>query len=180
MNNKLKKIFIIAGKARQGKDTVCEYIMDYYKDYKVLHLPNNYYMRDYAKRITHWDGSDATKPRELLIELADLARSMNEHFYINRTLEDIALFSKYYDIIIIPDARFPYEIDLPYSKFDNVISINVTRPNYNSDLSVAQKNHPIETSLDNYDNYDYKIINDGTLEDLKNKVYEILDKINII
>lgn len=179
MENKLKKIFIIAGKARQGKDTVCEYIMEYYKDYKVLHLPNNYYMRDYAKRITHWDGRDASKPRELLIELADLGRSFDEHFYIKRTLEDIEIFSKYYDIIIIPDARFPYEIELTASKFDNVITINVTRPNYISDLNTNQKNHPIETSLDNYDNYDYKIINDSTLEELKNKVTNILEKINI-
>ena len=179
MENKLKKIFIIAGRARQGKDTVCEFIREYYKDYKILHLPNNYYMRDYAKRIIGWDLEDASKPRELLIELADYGRSLNEHFYINRTIEDIIIFSRYYDIIVIPDARFPYEIEIPKEKFENVISINIKRPNYDSELSISQKNHPIETSLEKYDNYDYKIINDGNLQDLKNKVFEILDKIEV-
>lgn len=179
MENKLKKIFIIAGKARQGKDTICEYIRDYYKDNKVLHLPNNYYMRDYAKRITNWDGSDETKPRDLLIELADYARkNIDEHFYINRTIEDIQILSKYYDIIIIPDARFPYEIELPKEKFDNVVSIHVERPNYNSELSNANKQHATEISLDNYNKYDYKIINDGSLEDLRIKVNNMLDQID--
>lgn len=177
--NRLKKIFILTGKARQGKDTVCEFIKEYYKDLKVLHLPNNYYMRDYAKRIIGWDGNDVTKPRELLLQLADFARSFDEHFYIKRTIEDISIFSQYYDIIIIPDARFPYEIELPKEKFENVISICVTRPNYNSELSSENKNHPTETSLDSYDNYDYNIINDGTIEDLKNKIYDLLHIIEV-
>lgn len=177
---RLKKIFIIAGKARQGKDTIYGYIKEYYKDLNVLYLPNNYYMRDYAKRIMGWDGADDTKPRDLLLALADYARSnISEHFYINRTIEDIMVFSTYYDIIVIPDARFPYEIEIPASKFSGVISINVTRPNYNSELSIENKKHSTETSLDEFDNYDYKIVNDGTLEDLKNKVFEILDDIEV-
>ena len=176
---RLKKIFVIAGKARQGKDTVCEYIREYYKDLKVLHLPNNYYMRDYAKRIVDWDGEDDTKPRDLLIELADLGRSFSEHFYINRTIEDILIFSKYYDIIVIPDVRFPYEIELPKGKFEDVISIYVERPNFISELSNDQKKHATESSLDDYDNYDYKIINDGSLDDLRTKVFEMLNEIEV-
>ena len=180
MESKLKKIFIIAGRARQGKDTVCEYIKDYYKNEKVLHLPNNYYIRDYAKRITTWDGSDETKPRELLIELADYGRNnINEHFYINRIVEDIKVMSQFYDLIVIPDARFPYEIEIPKKEFNNVISIYIERPNYNSELTNEHKNHRTETSLDNFDNYDYKIKNDGSLEDLKEKVFKLLDEIDI-
>ena len=179
METKLKKIFIIAGKARQGKDTVCEYIREYYKDLNSLYLPNNYYMRDYAKRIIKWDGSDATKPRELLNTLADYARNnFDKHFYIKRTIEDINVFANFYDIIIIPDARFPYEIEIPKQKFSNVISIHLERPNYISELTNEQKQHPIETSLENYNDYDYKIINDGTLEDLKIKIFDLLNKIN--
>ena len=161
------KIFIIAGKARQGKDTIGGFIKEYYKDSKILHIPNNYYMRDYAKRITGWDGSDETKPRELLLSLADYARTnIDEHFYIKRTIEDINILSKYFDIVLITDARFPYEIELPKKEFDNCISIHVDRPGFIS-----------ETSLNNFDNYDYKIINDGTLDDLKNKVFNLLDSI---
>lgn len=178
MENKLQKIFIIAGKARQGKDTIGEFIKEYYKDLKVLHLPNNYYMRDYAKRITNWDGSDETKPRDLLISLGDYARNnIDEHFYIKRTIEDIKILSCYFDIVLITDARFPYEIELLKNEFNNCISINVKRPEYVSELTNENKAHPTETSLDEFNNYDYQIINDGTLDDLKNKVYNLLDTI---
>jgi len=179
MDNKLQKIFIIAGKARQGKDTIGEFIKEYYKDLKVLHLPNNYYMRDYAKRITDWDGTDDTKPRELLLELADYARNnIDEHFYIKRTIDDIKVLSNYFDIVLITDARFPYEIELPKNEFNKCISIHIERPDFESELSSDNKKHATETSLDNFDNYDYKIINDGTLDDLKNKVINLLDNLN--
>jgi len=177
MEKQLKRIFVLAGRARQGKDTICEFIKDYYKNYKCLYLPNNYYMRDYAKRITGWSGSDADKPRDLLIELADLGRSKDEHFYINRTIEDIEIFSYYFDIIIISDARFPYEISMLEEKYDNVTSIMVKRPNYDSSLSEEQKNHKIETSLNDFDGCDFELINDGTLEDLKDKTYRLLNEV---
>ena len=180
MEKKLKMIFVLAGKARQGKDTICEFIRDYYKDYKCLHLPNNYYMRDYAKRISGWSGDDASKPRELLIELADLGRSRDEHFYINRTIEDIEIFQYYFDIIIISDARFPYEISMMEEHFKNVTSIMVKRPNYDNLLTESQKKHAIETSLDGFDGCDTELINDGTLDDLRNKVNDFLDKLGEI
>ena len=34
-----------------------------------------------------------------------------------------------------------------------------------------------ETALDNYTNYEYTIINDGSLEDLNNKVKQIVDEV---
>lgn len=178
MEKRVKRIFILGGKARQGKDTVCEYIKDYYKNQKCLYLPNNYYMRDYAKRIIGWSGEDATKPRELLLELADYARNnIDEHFYIDRTIQDIEIFSNYFDVIIISDARFPYEMTLPKEKFSNVTTIMVKRPNYDNLLSNEQKLHQTETSLDNFTEYDYEIINDGDLEDLKNKTHKLLETI---
>ena len=60
-----------------------------------------------------------------------------------------------------------------------MISLYVERPNYISELSSENKKHTTETSLDNYDEYDYKIINDGTLEDLRDKVNNLLDKIEV-
>ena len=174
----MEKIFIIAGKARQGKDTIGEFIKEYYKDLKILHIPNNYYMRDYAKRITNWDGSDETKPRDLLISLADYGRkNIDEHFYIKRTIEDIKILANYFDIVLITDARFPYEIEMPKNEFNNCFSIHVERPEYISELTDENKKHATETSLDEFNNYDYKIVNDGTLDELKNKVYELLENL---
>lgn len=177
MKKRVKKIIILGGKARQGKDTICEYIQDYYKDLKCLYLPNNYYMRDYAKRISGWNGEDATKPRELINDLADLGRKKDEQFYLKRTLEDIDIFSYYFDIILISDARFAFEMTIPKEKFDNVYTIMVTRPNYDSDISEKAKQHNSEFGFVGFKDYDYDIINDGDLNDLRDKTYKVLDKI---
>jgi len=42
-------------------------------------------------------------------------------------------------------------------------------------LTEKQKRHLTETGLDNYNNYDYKIKNDGNIELLKQTIYDILE-----
>lgn len=61
--------------------------------------------------------------------------------------------------------------------FENVIKIKVVRPNAKTNLTEAQKRHESEIDLDNYNNYDYIITNDGTLEELKEKVQKIIEVI---
>ena len=55
------------------------------------------------------------------------------------------------------------------------MTINLVRPDVSTDLSLVEQNDISEINVDNYNNYDYKIINDSTLEELKNKVYEVLE-----
>jgi hypothetical protein len=62
---------------------------------------------------------------------------------------------------IIPDVRFPNEAQAIKDR-DGVI-INIIRPD------IAKTNHSSETSLNEWQ-FDHTIINDGTLEDLFNKV----------
>ena len=54
------KIFIIGGKARQGKDTVCGMIRKYYSEnnIKSINLQFSSYIKEYAKKISGWDGDD--------------------------------------------------------------------------------------------------------------------------
>lgn len=174
------KIFILAGKSRHGKDTTADFIRNYYeqKGLKTINLMNSYYLKDYIKRITDWDGSDETKPRELLQQLGtDLIRDqIDEYFFIRRVMEDIEVFSYFYDVITISDVRMPYEIDLPKEKFDRVTTIRVVRPNFENGLTNEQMTHRTETSLDHYDQYDFSIMNDGTIEELKIKVENLLER----
>ena len=174
------KIFIMAGKSRHGKDTTADIIREYYekRGLKTINLANSYYLKDYAKRISNWDGSDETKPRELLQQLGtDLIRNnIDEHFFINRVIEDIEVLSYFFDIITISDVRMPYEIDLPKEHFDNVLAIHVNRPNFDNGLTEAQKQHRTETALDDYQNYDILLENDGTIDDLKKKIEHLLEE----
>ncbi len=170
-------IFIIAGKARVGKDTTGGYIIDYLKEngYSPIRMAYAKYLKMYAMDYFNWDGKEETKPRTLLQELGTevIRIKMNKpNFLVNRTCDDIKILSNYFDSFVICDAREEKEITIPKEVFERVISIRVNR-----DINVlteSQNKHFTETALDNFDKYDYVINNNGSLEELKAKVIEIL------
>ena len=172
------KIFVIGGKARQGKDTFCSMIRKYYKDknIKSINLQFSSYIKEYAKRIANWDGDDTDKPRELLQEIGVkiLREKIDPLFLVKRMINDIKVYSNYFDIITISDARAKDEIDYIKKEFDNVISVRITRPNFDNGLSEKEKNDFTETDLDDYNNFDYEIVNDGTIDDLKERFNELM------
>lgn len=173
------RIYILSGKARSGKDVVARIITEKYKDKKVLSVAYSYYLKDYIKRITNWDGTEENKPRELMqqmgIEL--IKNKINNKLLINRLMEDIDVFSYFYDVIIITDARLIEEIEIPKSLFKNVTVIRINRTSKNN-LTEEQQSHITETALDNYDKFDF-IINNNDYEDLKTKVIEIIKGVDI-
>ncbi len=175
------KIFLLAGKARTGKDTVAKAIINYYekKNKKVVRLGFSDYIKDYAMKITDWDGSDENKPRELLQTLGtDIVREkINKDFFINRICEDIMVYKYYFDVIVISGARFPNELDIPKSKFDNVTIIKMERPGYENNLTTKQKKHITEHALEDYQNYDYLIENDGNIDNLVLKTNQMLEEV---
>lgn len=175
------KIYVISGKARHGKDTVAMDIKEIYegKGLKVINLAYGSYIKEYAKRISDWDGNEETKPRELLQELGTdiIRKKIDNDFFVRRICEDIRVYSYYFDIITISDARFPNEMEWPKKNFDNVINIRVIRDGYDSVLSEKEQKHLTEIALDEYNSYDYVIHNDGTLSDLKDKVLDVVRKV---
>lgn len=172
------KIFILSGKAQSGKDTVSKIIENYYNNKKCIQIAFAYYIKDYVKRISDWDGSEDTKPRELLqqfgIEL--VKNKIDNKLFINRVIEDIEVFSYFYDIIIVDDARLPDEVDILKKKYPNSVSIRIIRNNYDNGLTQIQKNHITETGLDNYNDFDYIVNND---ENINQTIEEILKEVKI-
>lgn len=175
----MNKIIIISGKARAGKNTTADFIKDYCDDnnLKSINLAYGDYIKEYAKKISSWDGSDETKPRSLLQELGtDIIRvNFGDEFFINKMIDDIKVYSHYFDVITISDARFPKEIDLIKSNFNDAISVNVIRPNFDNGLSDKEKAHASEIALDNYNNYDYNLLNEADLKSLESKVSKIME-----
>lgn len=175
------KIFLIAGKARSGKDTVLKIIKEYYEknNKSVVELGFTDYIKNYAMKITNWNGEDKTKPRELLqIIGTDIVRNqINKDFFINRLCEDIRVYKYFFDVIIISGARFPNELEIPKSLFKNVTTIKMERPNFVNELTEKEKEHITEHALDNYNNYDYTITNNGNIKDLEKKVIEMLEEV---
>jgi len=72
------------------------------------------------------------------------------------------------DVILITDCRFPNEIEGMYSPDFDTVTIRLTRDINTDNVS---RNHPSETSLDNWDQWTYIIDNhDGDLVDLNDSV----------
>lgn len=179
LRNEESLIIILSGKARSGKDTSMEMMKKIYESEgkKVITLFYASYIKNYAQNISDWDGREETKPRTLLQVLGtDIIRNtIDTNFFINRIKQDIIVYSKFFDVIIIGDARFPDEIEEIESSFNKVKTIRVERPNNNSEeLTSKEKLHATETGLDSYTNYDFRLVNDGTLEDLENKVKDLI------
>lgn len=174
------KIYLISGKARNGKSTVGTFIKEEYEKQgkKVCEIGYGSYIKYYAKTYFGWDGKEETKPRSLLQELGTeiIRKKIDPMFHVNRIMEDIKVLSYFYDIAVISDVREPIEIITPKNEFDDVVSINVKRTNFETELSEKEQKHFTEVALDNFDNYDYKVLNDGSLDDLKKKIIEIIEK----
>ena len=65
------KVYLISGPARNGKDTIGDFLEKEYKEmgYKVCRTQIAKYLKMYIKDYFGWDGSEETKPRELLQNL---------------------------------------------------------------------------------------------------------------
>lgn len=176
--NKNPLIFIISGKAHSGKDLTGEIIVNFLesKHYKVTKMQYAKYIKMYVKDYFGWDGNEETKPRDLLQSLGtEIRNTYNKPlFFINRIIEDIDILSNYFDAFVITDARTENELTIIKDNYEKVITIRINR-NVDNGLTIEQKNNYTETALDNYNNYDYIIENNSSIEDLKNKIIKILN-----
>lgn len=70
--------------------------------------------------------------------------------------------------VLIDDVRFMNELNT--IKAHGGLIVKIERPGFS-----GANNHASETSLDDYDDWSYVIVNDGTLEEFKQKVTELKD-----
>lgn len=169
------KIIILSGKAQSGKNKVASIIENNLKDKKVITISYASYLKEYAKNILKWDGNENTKPRTFLQEIGDYVKTIDNKFLINRLLQDIEVYKNYFDVIIVSDARFVEEINCIKEKYENVSVINII--GRENSLNNKEKNHITETALDDYNLYDFIIENKCSIEELEQKVKNIIEVI---
>jgi hypothetical protein len=169
------KIFVIGGKSGSGKGEVAKIIKEYYiyKLKKCIITEYSKYLKLFAKEMTDWDGESSKKPRDFLQEFGTKIRNDDRYFFTRRMIEDLGIYEKEEDVVVIADARMPEEIEEIKANFDDVISIYVENQFSPSKLTLAQQSHITEIALEDYNDFDYTIANDN-LETLKDKVFNIL------
>ncbi len=178
MENKII-IFLISGRARNGKGTVSKILKEKLEDrnFSVCEIQVMRTLKGYLKDYFGWDGSEETKPRKQLQQIGtDIIRErLNKpYFHIDRLTEDINILSNFFNVFIVSDIRLPLEIETIRERFPNVISINVIRSDYVSPLEVSEQVHITELALNDYKNFDYEIVN-SSVEGLENDIINIID-----
>ena len=163
------KLILISGKAGHGKDTLAKHLKLIYEttEKKVLITHYGDLLKYICKQFFGWDGNKDEKGRTLLQYVGtDVIRKQKPDYWVQFVADMLTFFPDQWDYVIIPDVRFPNEIE-GLAGF-NPYHIRIVRPGFNM-LTEEQQKHPSETALDNYDNVFQTVINDGTLEDLSFK-----------
>ena len=180
----MKKIILVSAKARNGKDTVAELAKQELelKGERVLICHYADLLKYICKTFFDWDGVKDDKGRTILQHVGtDVIRIKNHapDYWVDFIANLLWMFYDEWDYILIPDTRFPNELERMIDNFskERIVSLRINRPNFNSGMTQEQLNHSSECALDDY-KFDYYIENNGTLEDLQLKVKDLLDNIN--
>ena len=79
------------------------------------------------------------------------------------------MFKNKFDYVLIPECRFPNEIQKMIDDGWNVMSVRVTRLDYKNQLTEDQQKHISETALDGYQ-FDYYIDSKSGIDNLRIEV----------
>ena len=173
------KVYVIAGKAGSGKNTSANYIKEYYeeKGKKVVITEISKYLKLFAYELLNWDGKRETKPRKFLQDVGSYIRyeAFDEDFLINRLVEDVKIYEKYVDVVIVADARLPREIDGLKNEY-NATAIKIINKFNDYELKNEEKVHETEVALNSYDKFDYVIENE-TFNKLKEDIYKLVEEV---
>lgn len=170
------KVILISGKARHGKDTTATFLKDALEadGNSVLIAHYGDLVKYVCKTFFGWNGEKDEKGRTLLQKVGtDAIRAKRPDYWVSFLSDILSFFPNEWDYVLIPDCRFPNEVDhIKNAGFDTVY-LRVVRDGFMSPLTPEQQAHPSETALDNV-RADYYITNNGSLKDLQNSAIECL------
>ena len=156
-----KRIFIVNGMARCGKDTFARYLDDYIPVYKCSSIE---YIK-YVAAQCGWMGGKEEKDRKFLSDLKALTTAYNDLAFndISNKVEHFR-HSSYYQVMLI-DIREPEEIERAAKEF-GAGTILIRNPN----VPQITSNAGDAGVYDYY--YDYVIDNNGTLDEFKDVIWK--------
>jgi len=185
------KTILISGKSGSGKDVFASFLKNELEENGKHTIITHYGdpVKYFAKEYFGWDGIKDENGRHLLQTLGtELVRSVLPNYWtgvIVGFLDAMEAHNKF-DVAIIADIRFENEAEIPYEQLEDVTLIRMSR--YNPDgtpwinpvLTEEQRNHSSETSLDEYNGFDYIIHNDEGLDTLKESARALLIDMKLI
>lgn len=172
------KVILISGHAQNGKDTIASLLENELtaSGRKVLVAHYADLLKYICKTLFNWNGQKDEKGRRLLQYVGtDVIREKRPSYWVDFIADMLDLFGDNWDYVLIPDTRFPNEVERIVEKFDSM-HIRVVRENFVSPLTPEQQMHPSETALDNCDP-DVLIHNDGSIQELKETIHILISEV---
>ena len=173
------RVVCISGKAQHGKDTTANILKEELEllGYRVLITHYADLLKYICKAFFGWDEKKDEAGRYLLQYVGtDVIRAKNSSYWVDFITGLLSMFPDKWDFVLIPDCRFPNEIEIMKCHFETY-SVRVIRDGFQNPLTDSQRDHPSETALDDY-NFDFILRNDGSLEDIhaliKSWAYRVL------
>jgi len=171
------KVITISGKARHGKTTSAEIIAEKLekKGNRVLITHYGDLLKYICEKFFGWNGiKDEIGRTRLQYVGTDVIREQRPNYWVDFTVGILQMFLNEWDYVLVPDCRFPNEIETLKEQNFDILSFKVIRPNFDNGLTEEQKKHPSETALDNYEDFDY-IVKAENLEQLENRLVKAID-----
>ena len=152
----MKKIIIINGSGGGGKDSFVFFCQKYTNCKNISTVDK---VKE-AYELLGWDGEKTEEHRLNLSNMKDMSTKMFDHpyKYISKMIN--LFIENQYDEILFIHSREPDEITRFVKDF-GCITLLVKNPN----VKKIESNHA-DAEVENYD-YNYTILNDGTLQDLE-------------
>lgn len=174
------RVILISGKAGHGKDTTANFLKHALEadGYSVLITHYGDLVKYVCKTFFGWNGEKDEAGRTLLQKIGtDTIRTNRPDYWVSFVSDIMEFFPGEWDYVLIPDYRFPNEVDYIKDAGFDAVHLRVVREGFVSPLTSEQQAHPSETALDGV-RADYYITNSGSLKDLQNAVIEWLVELN--
>ena len=163
--NSRKMVFVVNGKPRAGKDTFAQILNEYMDVYKYSAVSK---VKEIAK-LCGWDGAKEERDRKFLHELKMLTSAYSDmsHKDILAEIEKFNNGEIQADVFVV-DIREPEEIErlLAATPAITIFIDNDRVPMITSNAADA--------NVENY-NYDFRIQNNGTLEEFEDNIMIFLE-----
>lgn len=166
------KIIILSGKQYSGKDTVAKILLENLTNFKRIGLGDAIKIEYSEKSGISFEEIEKNKHlyRQDLINLGNQRRSEDKDYWIKKVI-------KMNGNIIVPDVRVKRELD--FFKEANAISIRVdaTRETRSLRGKLVGETDVTEVDLDNVNDWNFRISNDSTYENLQAESIQLAKEI---
>lgn len=177
----------ILGEKRHGKDTIGDYLCDIYHFKKesiakpvkdicrilfgftdeqlygdLKEIPDVRWNNLTPRKAMQYIGTEFGQMR-LINDITEL-KTFGRHIWTKSMLERLESQLNY----VVTDVRFQHEVDTIKNEGGTIIK--VVRPSL-----ISEDSHASEQELRSITNYDFMVVNDGTIDDLKVKIDRLME-----